>query len=84
MAGGLLGVAGWLTRVALELADRNAAGEQTILLLQAAEAALVDDNRQLVEANSTLDAKKNRIRMSPLPTGKTPVWWAGRAKLSPP
>ena len=83
VAGGLLGVAGRLTRIASELACRNAAGEQTILLLQAAEAALADDNRRLVRANKALNARKNHIRTVPA-SDRTSTGVVGRPRGTKP
>ena len=65
VAGGSLEVAGRLARTALHMAVGNAAGEKTILRLQAAEAALADDNRRLARANRSLNAGKNKIRSVP-------------------
>ena len=65
VAGGSLAVAERLAGIALYMAVGNAAGENTILRLQAAEAALADDNRRLVDANRSLNAEKNRIKPVP-------------------
>ncbi len=65
VAGGSLRVAERLARVASELAGRSDADGDVIRDLQAAEAALADDNRRLVRANGALNAKKNRIRTVP-------------------
>ncbi len=55
---------GWPASPA-ELAGRSDADGDVIRDLQAAEAALADDNRRPVRANGALNAKKNRIRTVP-------------------
>lgn len=62
VAGGSPGVAGRLACVTSELADRNDIDGDVIRALQAAEAALADDNRRLALANRALNAKKNKIK----------------------
>ena len=83
VAGGSLRAAWSLAGVAAGLADQNDSGEDTIRTLQAAEAALADDNRRLVGANRELNAKKNKIKAVPA-TDRTSTGMVGRPRGTSP
>ena len=83
VAGGSLRAAWSLAGVAAGLADQNDSGEDTIRMLQAAEATLADDNRRLVGANRELNAKKNKIKAVPA-TDRTSTGMVGRPRGTSP